>query len=337
MSAHYGCMKRRQTEAIRRQLIKLLSDRQAHSGAVLADQLEISRAAIWKHIHNLQQCGLDIDSIRGQGYQLLHPVQLLTRQAVLSHISQPGQQLLSELDVVFQTDSTNQRLLDRLPQESIRGVVMLAEHQTASRGRQGKHWFSTMAGSINVSIGWHFHMPPRLLDCLSLACGVAVMQLFQQIGITGVGLKWPNDIYAGRQKLGGILVESRGESAGQIDVVIGIGLNITHSSVAAEQVPHMTDLQSLCTELPARDRIAGLLIDRILQMLNSIDAMNKADLLNTWRKYDCAKDQSVTIHLPDRDCSGVVAGIDEDGLLLMRINDRLEKFTAGEISFNLNA
>src|SRR3546814_7105530 len=98
--------------------------------------------------------------------------------------------------------------------------------QTAGRGRRGRSWISPFGANLYLSIAWSWPAWPPELSALSLAIGVACAKVIENHGIADVRLKWPNDLLVDDRKLGGILIEHRGEAGGACRVVVGIGLNL---------------------------------------------------------------------------------------------------------------
>ena len=102
----------------------------------------------------------------------------------------------------------------------------LAEFQSAGRGRRGRRWLAPFASGLCLSVNWNFRDAPAALGALSLAIGVAILRALRRHRVHGLALKWPNDIVHGRRKLGGILIDMRGEAAGPAYVVVGCGINV---------------------------------------------------------------------------------------------------------------
>ena len=104
--------------------------------------------------------------------------------------------------------------------------VLLAEFQSAGRGRRGRAWLAPPGAGICLSLSWTFPEAPPELGALGLVIGVCVLRALTALGVKDLALKWPNDLLLDGRKLGGVLIELRGESAGPACVVIGIGLNV---------------------------------------------------------------------------------------------------------------
>ena len=175
-------------------LITRLSDGHFHSGESLAKELKISRAAICKRIKSLARLGLDIYSVRGKGYRLSRPLELLDAEEIRTYLPGDSRNKLSELLVLSVVDSTNRFLFRSLENESIHARAILAEYQESGKGRRGNDWVSPYAAGICLSVGWQFDSPPASLNALSLATGVIVCRCLRQMGAKDTSLKWPNDI-----------------------------------------------------------------------------------------------------------------------------------------------
>src|SRR5437868_10703285 len=213
-------------QARRQRLLGLLADGAFHSGEHLAKRLRISRSGVWKTIHTLQALGIDIESVPRQGYRLPHAVDLLNKDELVASISPGTQPLLAQVDVLLTVDSTNRYVYESAAATTGRAQICIAELQNAGRGRRGRSWVAPFGSGICMSVGWQFQEAPPTFSALSLAVGVAVVKALHRFGAEGVGLKWPNDLIWRQRKLGGILIEMRGESGGPSQVVIGIGLNM---------------------------------------------------------------------------------------------------------------
>ena len=253
----------------KRQLLAALADGQFHSGQSLADIAGISRSAIWKHLKVIEQQGITIEAVSGKGYCLQTPVQLLDEKIILSWLPATAAQSLQKLEILFETSSTNQYLLDKLSANtSIHAHTVLAEFQIAGRGRGQNQWISAPASSLCLSLGWRFNSMPADLTALPLATGVVIAECLQQRGYSMAGLKWPNDIVVKNAKLGGILIESRSQIAGTCDIVLGIGINIDLPQSLRQGIDkEVTDLRSLKSELPDRNQLASNIISSLLQLL----------------------------------------------------------------------
>lgn len=320
----------------RQNIVKVLADGKFHSGAVLADLFGISRTAVWKQVRSLEKFDLDIFSVRGKGYRLSSALELLDAGLIESAVSRQWIDANGTIQVLFDTDSTNQRLMQRLVGGNAHADVVLAEYQSSGRGRRGAKWVSPFAAGISMSMGWHFDSPPDSLTALSLAAGVAVVAALQNNGITDACLKWPNDIICNGMKLGGILIESRGETAGPFDVIIGTGINVClpeHVIHAIDQP--VTDIARNSAGPFSRNKLAGTIISELTAMLEEFGRQGFAPFLERWRELDYFRNKDAVLVFPDKTVQGQVLGIDKNGLLVMSINGVRELFSNGELSLRM--
>lgn len=314
-------------------LLKHLADGAWHSGERLAAALGVSRAAVWKRLRELEPLGLTVESITGRGYRLAQPLELLDATSIRAQLSPALQATVARLDVLPVTDSTNQVLLD----DSSSPALVFAEYQQAGRGRRGRQWVSPFGSNLCFSIAWEFDLPPAQLSGLSLAVGVALARQLRAEGIDGIGLKWPNDLYAKGRKLGGILIEHRGEAHGSWRSVIGVGLNyamVETQAIAVDQ-PWIS-VQSLCAQqaqpLPTRNGLAARCAEAVLQILETFSQQGFAACQPEWQHFDLTRGATLRLDWGDRHIEGIGEGVDNEGALLLRQGDELRRYVSGELS-----
>lgn len=319
-------------------LLTLLADGHYHSGSDLGRSLNISRAAVWKQIQSLIALGMDIYSVKGRGYQLQAVPELLSKEAIVSAIDKETKDSLSKLEIHFEISSTNDYLLQHLNQKDLHGHVALAEYQSQGRGRRGANWVSPPAAGIYLSIAWHYEETPIDIACLSLASGVAVVRALESCGIQDVGLKWPNDIFWQERKLGGILVESKGEHAGPCDLVLGVGLNVNLPNLEEDEIDQpWVDLNTITQALPSRNHVVAALLKEFVSLLSCYSSEGFAKDIEQWRALDCAKGKKAVLNTSQESMVGRVIGIDDQGLLLMSVNGYIERYMSGQISFKVES
>jgi BirA family biotin operon repressor/biotin-[acetyl-CoA-carboxylase] ligase len=228
------------------------------------------------------------------------------------------------LDIVEVTGSTNADLIARSRDgDDIAGVVLLAEHQTAGRGRGGRSWAGVRHGQIIMSVGvatdgvheQHWGLVPLL-------AGVAVVDTLSASGIRA-GLKWPNDVLAGNAKLAGILVELSGEYSGPCAAVIGVGLNIRLPDSVHERAGQpVTDLAELTGGLPPdRNRAAAAVVAALTEGLLTFERHGFAAFAQEYAAHDLLRGQSLRILDPRGEYEAVGEGVDARGALRVRRAD----------------
>jgi len=318
----------------RKALLRLLSDGSFHSGEALGEGLGVSRAAVWKSIQGLIADGLNIHAVTGRGYRLASRLDLLDQHSIVGEMNDAASSLLSALDIHDCMDSTSRYLLEK---ECRSGHVCIAEQQTAGKGRRGRAWISPYGASINMSIAWRYEQGPAVLSGLSLAIGVAVARTLEGMGATGIGLKWPNDIFWKDRKLGGILIEVTGESNGPCQVVTGIGLNINLPQDADHGIeqPWANLTSAIQTASISRNHLIALLLNDILPLLAAFNENGLGPLLNDWKRFDICYGRQVNLHIAGNVISGKVLGINANGALMLEDEHEVREFQSGEVSLRL--
>lgn len=315
----------------RRRLIALLAQGGFHSGEQLAQQLGITRAAVWKHIQSLHALGLSVDRVPGKGYRLAEKRELID----VEHIKQGLQHSHPTLDIhVFDTlTSTNQHLMQQAQLGAASATACLAEHQSQGKGRRGRQWISPFASNLYLSLLWRFNEAPRALGALPLGVAVAVCDALQQQGYPDIQIKWPNDLLYRGQKLGGILVEMAGDPTGRCHVVVGIGINVQMPTKQPDIDQPWTSLDQIGQQTPSRNDLATRILAQVATLLQQTEQHGSHEtLLEQWRQRDAYANQPVRLLRGEQIITGIARGIDDEGNLLLDTQDTLQRFHSGEIS-----
>ncbi|MGZ4999010.1 MAG: bifunctional biotin--[acetyl-CoA-carboxylase] ligase/biotin operon repressor BirA [Methylomonas sp.] len=320
-----------------KQLLRLLADGQFHSGTELSQVLAISRSAIWKQLHALSDLGVELMAVSGKGYKLQQPMQLLDQHRIASYLDPQVFDLIKRLEIHDAIHSTNSYLHELAGKGGESGLVCFAEYQSAGKGRRGRTWVSPFGQNIYLSILWRYQDGPAAIAGLSLALGVAVIRALRQMGLKDVGLKWPNDIYWQQRKLAGILVEVSGESSGPCHAVIGLGVNFYLSAEQAENIGQpWTGLTSILgeTAYARRNELAALLLNHLMPVIADFENQRLENYTGEWRSYDCMLGKNACLYVGDQAHEGTIAGIDDNGLLLLKDDEGgIRAFASGEVSF----
>jgi BirA family biotin operon repressor/biotin-[acetyl-CoA-carboxylase] ligase len=316
------------------ELLEQLADGEFHSGQVLADHMGVSRTAIWKQLARLEGLGLALESVRGRGYRIPGGLDLLDARSIRSHLSTAAAAQLGRLAVLPIVDSTNAELL-RQP-AGIAGLadVCTAEQQTAGRGRRGRDWVSPFARNVYVSIAWDFPQGAAALEGLSLAAGVCVARALVACGMPAPRLKWPNDVLYEGRKLGGVLIEMTGDSAGPARAVLGVGINVSMPPATAESIDQpWVDLAGLAAGAPPRrSLLVAALLNELLPLLAGFEQGGFAAWRDAWMALDAYADEPVTVSVGSRTLAGRSVGVNERGALLLQTETGLTPVFGGEVS-----
>jgi BirA family transcriptional regulator, biotin operon repressor / biotin---[acetyl-CoA-carboxylase] ligase len=323
-----------------RALLTLLADAGARSGASLARELGASRGEVARLVKRLREAGIDIGATAGRGYRLPFPVELLDAERIRGGLAEEMRPGIHRLDVLFEVDSTNTRLLELAPPPPGRANVCSSELQRAGRGRRGRAWISPFGGSLALSLGWSFADAASASPALSLAVGVAISRALCRLGAKYVRLKWPNDIWLGDRKMGGVLVELRTEPGGAAHVVIGIGLNVSlpadqRRSIEAQGMCIAT-VSDACPTRVSRNLLAATLLEELLSMLGEFERSGFAAFRQEWLTLDALAGRDARVLAGEDSVEGTVRGVDSDGALLLEVQGRLQRQVSGEVSLRLN-
>ena len=315
------------------QLLQVLADGHFHSGETLAKAMGVTRAAVWKKVHALEKVGLAVFRVPGRGYRLADPLQLLDAQAIRAALPAATRARLAELTVLDQVGSTNSWLAER-PGDP---AVCFAEFQSAGRGRRGRAWVSPFASNIYMSLGWSFAEWPQGFTALGMVAAIAAVRALNSLGVEGAGIKWPNDLVAGGRKLAGVLVDIQGEPPRATRAIVGVGLNVRMPAVAATEIdqPWM-DLATLTEgNPPERNRLAAALIDSLFTALDEFAHAGFAAFSADWQALDLVAGRAVALHSHQQTVTGVAAGVDEQGALLLRTAHGVKRFVSGDVSLRI--
>jgi BirA family transcriptional regulator, biotin operon repressor / biotin---[acetyl-CoA-carboxylase] ligase len=321
------------------QLLMLLADGELHSGEWLAGQLNVSRAAVWKGIERLRALDVEVQAVPRQGYRLPNPVELLDARRMGLEVGRQHEGQLRRLELLFEVDSTNTRLLGSAAPPAGSADVCLSELQHAGRGRRGRRWVAPFGTGLAMSVAWTFSDAARSLPALSLGVGVAVTRAARRAGATGILLKWPNDIWFEDRKIGGVLIELRAEAGGPAHVVIGIGLNVALPAEARRRIEagglRIAALSAAWEAAPSRNLVAGAILDELLSMLGRYEREGFAAFRDAWLELDALSGRPARVLLADAVISGTARGVDSEGALLLDTGDRVQRFVSGEASLRM--
>lgn len=307
------------------------------SGEALAEQLGVSRAAVWKAIDRLRADGLGIEAVPGGGYRLQTGDDSLTDAAVLAGLR--TQALGRELVVLRETGSTN-TLIKRSYPTARHGFTAIAEQQSAGRGRLGRAFASPPGGGLYMSVLLRPSLPLSQLNYLTIAAAVAVCRAIHETCGFMPGIKWVNDVLMEGKKLCGILTEAsiEGETGAVDFAVLGIGVNLRldPGSLPPEVRGVAGSLSDFCAAPPRRAVLAAAILNHVEGCYRLLCTDGAAGLISQYRSLLCMLGKTVRVVGPHGAYTAEAVDVDEDGHLLVRDGDgKLHTLSSGEISIRL--
>ena len=242
-----------------------------------------------------------------------------------------------DVDALAECDSTSSELLRRAEKGAPAGTVIVADQQSAGRGRRGRQWLSAPEASLTFSLLWRFSGPASQLSGLSLAVGVGLARGLERLGAQGVCLKWPNDVLL-RQgddfaKLAGILIELVSDRRGT-QVVIGIGINLQKPQGDLPQPA--AGLNQAFAVLPERHELLAAILVAVAEALETVTVDGFFGLKNEWQARHAWQDQPVQLLADEAPpLFGRCLGADNDGALLLESENGIQRIFSGDVSLRL--
>src|SRR6202142_2836025 len=227
------------------------------SGAELAEQLKISRAAIWARIEELRKLGYDIEASPHFGYRLVSSPDALHADDLLARLGKT-KIIGRDIRVFEQTTSTND-VIEKLARDGVKeGAVVFAESQTKGRGRLGRKWISPERKGLWFSVLLRPDLRPQEATQLTVASATALRRAIQSATGLQPEIKWPNDILIGGKKVAGILTELNAELDKVRYVILGIGIdvNLDANEFPVELKKNATSLKIENGETVSRAKLA---------------------------------------------------------------------------------
>ena len=317
---------------------KILAALRAHpegvSGAQLAEQLAISRAAIWARMDELRKVGYDIEASPHFGYKLVSSPDALHADDLLARLGQT-KVVGRDIQVFEQTTSTND-VAEKLARDGVReGVVVFAESQTKGRGRLGRVWMSPTRKGLWFSVLLRPNLRPQETTQLTVISATALRRAIKTVvGITA-DIKWPNDLLIGGKKVAGILTEMSAEVDRVRHIILGIGLDVNQETneFAPDLRKIATSLRIEAGEPVCRAEIATEILRELDLDYARILAGKFSEVADEWEAACITIGKNVAVHTGDRKFRGHAESLDDDGALLVRTeHGLLERVIGGDVT-----
>ncbi len=300
-------------------------------GPKIASEIGVTRFKVHEWIDRLRSLGVEIRGFKGEGYQLVTIPDILAPSLLRAELGDCplGRVIFHH----FRIDSTNAAALKLAAEGAEHGTVVVAEEQTAGRGRLGRAWFSEKSSGIYASVILRPPLAPAAAPVLTLMAGLAAHRAVSiSTGLT-VDIRWPNDLLVNGKKVCGILTEMSAEVDRLHAVVLGIGINVNHSLMPPELESIATSLRIEAHRAISRVQVLAALLrelERHYQLL--LKNGNKA-ITERWEAASSfAHGKRVRVVTPAGDALVTTTGIDPSGALKIQYDDgRQESLMAGEV------
>jgi BirA family biotin operon repressor/biotin-[acetyl-CoA-carboxylase] ligase len=304
------------------------------SGTEFAEQLDISRAAVWARIEELRRVGYEIEAGPHFGYRLVSSPDALHADDLLARLGKT-KVIGRDIQVFEQTTSTND-VIEKFARDGVKeGVVVFAESQTKGRGRLGRKWISPAYKGLWFSILLRPDLRPQEATQLTVASATALRRAIQSETGLSPEIKWPNDILIGGKKVAGILTELSAEVDRVKHIILGIGLdvNLDAGELPAELRKNATSLKIEAGETISRAELAVAILGELDFDYARICNGKFSAVADEWETHCATIGKSVTVQIGGRTIQGSAESLDDDGALLVRTeHGHLERIIGGDVT-----
>ena len=308
------------------------------SGQQLCDRFGVTRTAVWKVINQLKEEGYQIESVTGKGYRLVDsPVDVLSASEITSRLTTKwAGRRLYYLDTTGSTNNDVKRLGEA---GEPHGTVVVADIQTAGKGRRGRSWQSLSGTALSFSILLRPDFAPDKASMITLVMALSVAEAVEETVRAAAGIKWPNDTVMNRKKVCGMLTEmTMTPEMDEIQyVVVGAGTNVNNASPEEfhEEVrPNATSLRIETGQQVSRARLLNSILMRFEENYGIfLETMDLSGLKENYQKHLINMGAQVRVLDPAGEYTGISEGIDDRGeLIVVKENGERVPVYAGEVS-----
>jgi len=304
-------------------ILKYLREKEYVSGEVLAQKLGISRVAVWKQIQRIKDMGYKITSDQNLGYCLVSRPDLLIPQEVQKELSTTyiGKKIFYSPELESTNIIAKEKALHRT-EEIDEGTIIIAEKQSAGKGRLGRKWFSP-TGGIWLSIILYPQLPPSYIPRITLMTAVAVVKAIKVYTQIESQIKWPNDILINEKKVCGILTEMSAELDIINWVVVGIGINVNiDRREFPEDIQENTiSLKEVSGKEVLRVKLAQTFLQEFEKYYDKLKRKEFFSILREWKLYSHTLGRKIRVDMGERIITGEAMDINEEGALVLKKED----------------
>lgn len=315
------------------EILSLLRERGSYvSGQELCEHFNVSRTAVWKAVNQLKKEGYCIQAVQNRGYLLVSEDEVFGQNELESRMdTEWAGHPVSFYETI---NSTNLRAKLDADSGAPEGALVVADMQTAGRGRRGRTWSSPAGLNVYFTLILKPRYVPDKASMVTLVMALAVAEGIRETCGVEAGIKWPNDIVVNGKKVCGILTEMSVEKDFIHHVVIGVGINVGLQEFAPELADTATSLQAECGRKVPKAALVANIMKAFEKYYESFrEKTDLSDLVDSYNKMLVNRGKTVRVLDPKGEYSGVAEGINELGELLVELPDgHVENVYAGEVS-----
>jgi BirA family biotin operon repressor/biotin-[acetyl-CoA-carboxylase] ligase len=305
----------------------------AVSGEKLARDLDVSHSTLVRWVEKLRSAGVEIRGELFTGYRLIRLPDVLLPQLIRPRLR--SQTLGKNLFHFFNVDSTNafaSRLLNH-GRKVADGTVIIAESQTAGKGRRGRSWYSEQENGLYFSLVLHPRIPPGFAPLFTLGTAVAIHNAVERATGLAVDIKWPNDLLIDGRKFCGVLAEMRAEFDRVNSLIIGVGLNVNHGELPPDIAENATSLRMASGRTHSRIEILVEILEEFENLLARFEKSGPVTIIDQWTRYSSfANGRRLGIHDGFRTIEGTTRGLNAFGALRLETWDgKIEEIYSGDV------
>ncbi len=302
------------------------------SGARIAKEIGVSRSTVWRWVERLRGLGVRVKGQPASGYFLEQVPDILTPDMLKQRLK--GSLFGKHIFHFFKTDSTNRVALELGHAGEAEGAVVLAEEQTAGRGRAGRSWHSERAAGIYVTLLLRPKLAPVQAPLLTMMAGLSAHTAVQAVTGLAVDLKWPNDLLVRGKKMGGILTEMHAEPNQVRFVIVGIGINVNQEKFPGELASVATSLRAETGKPQSRMELLVRLLHEFESDYNRFLREGVASVVARFESVSSyAKGKRVRVTNGTESYAGTTAGLGPEGLLQVEREDgRVTAVISGDVT-----
>ena len=299
------------------------------SGSALAGKLAMSRAAVWKHVERLRSYGYRIEAVASRGYRLLEVPDRMTSLELKPLLN--TRELGQRIDFFEELESTSTEAFSLARSGAPHGTLVVAERQTAGRGRRGRSWLTIPGKQFLGSLVLRPQIPPTVAPEITLLTAVALCAALTDASVPRVAIKWPNDIHCDGRKLAGVLTDLSAEADLVHFVILGIGVNLNGTHIPQPIADIATTVESL-TGVPVRRAVfAAALLSHLEEWLSRWTNDGFAPVRKAWLQHNSTVGSEVSFELNGLRREGQAVDLDPTGALLVQEGKELRRIVAGDV------